>query len=281
MSRSNRLPVLGAALDLADLDRVEGLRDFIFERQRDVEMQDFIAVDSLRGDWQGLAERAHKALDGQAGRVGIHGPFLGFEIATPDPDVRAIAKARLDAGIEACRIVAGGREGGCFVVHSPYKTWDWYNRATRPGPDETIELVHACLDDVVAKAEDYGLTVVIENIEDKDPFERVALARSFDSPAVRVSLDTGHAQYAHGVTGAPPVDVYVRAAGNTLAHVHLQDTDSFADRHWAIGAGDIHWRAVFEALGELDEMPRLMLEMFDASDILASARWLEERGLAQ
>ena len=282
MSRSNRLPVLGAALNVADLQRVEGLRDFILEHQRDVEVQDFIAVEALRGDgWRERAEAAARAFGGYSGRLGIHGPFWGFDIATPDPDVRAVAKARLDAGLEVCRIMNGDRGGAHFVVHSPFTTWHWYNRGTRPASsDPTIELVHLCLGDAVRKAADHGITIVIENIEDKDPAERVALARSFASPAVKVSIDTGHAHYAFGATGAPPVDVYVRAAGDMLAHVHLQDADAVADRHWAIGRGTILWPAVFEALGELEELPRLILEMNDAVDVLPSARWLAERGLA-
>lgn len=281
MPQPNSLPVLGVAMKLSDLEETDGLRDFIFDLQRDVELQDFIDVEALRGDWQGIAKRAQKAFDGHTGRIGIHGPFLGFALDTPDPDIRAIAKARLDAGIEACRMAANGREGATFVVHSPYSTRRWYNRNTRRHTsDRLVELVHLSLGDAAKKAADHGITIVIENIEDKDPAERVALAASFASPAVKVSLDTGHAHYAYGVTGAPPVDVYIREAGNALAHVHLQDADGFADRHWQIGHGNICWPSVFQALRELDEMPRLIIEMNNIADALPSAKWLEMRNLA-
>jgi hypothetical protein len=66
--------------------------------------------------------------------------------------------------------------------------------------------------------------------------DRLDLARSFDSAAVKLSIDTGHAHNAHCDQGAVPVDYFVVAAGEWLAHVHLQDTDGFADRHWAPGA---------------------------------------------
>ena len=100
-------------------------------------------------------------------------------------------------------------------------------------------------------AENEGITIVIENIEDKDPRTWAELVASFDSPSVRCSLDTGHAHYAHRATGGPPVDYFVRAAGDLLAHVHVQDADGFADRHWRIGEGSISWPAVFRALGDL------------------------------
>ena len=63
-----------------------------------------------------------------------------------------------------------------------------------------------------------------------------------------LSIDTGHANYAHGSTGGPPVDYFVHAAGDMLHHVHLQDTDGYADRHWNPGEGNVSWPAVFRAL---------------------------------
>ena len=101
------------------------------------------------------------------------------------------------------------------------------------------------------------MTLVIENIEDIDPMARKALAESFGSKAVRLSIDTGHAPYAHISTGAPPVDYFVTAAGEMLHHIHLQDSEGYADRHWALGEGTVRWAAVFRAIGRLIIKPRL------------------------
>jgi sugar phosphate isomerase/epimerase len=102
-----------------------------------------------------------------------------------------------------------------------------------------------------------------------------------NSKNVRVSLDTGHAHYAHASTGAPPVDYYVDAAGDMLTHVHLQDSDGYADRHWAPGEGTIRWLAVFRALGRLRSNPRLILELRDHGAVAAGARYLTELGVAE
>jgi sugar phosphate isomerase/epimerase len=123
--------------------------------------------------------------------------------------------------------------------------------------------------------------MVLENIEDIDPRLRVALADTFNSPAVAVSIDTGHAHYAHGSTGAPPVDYYVKAAGNRLQHVHLQDADGYADRHWSLGEGNILWPSVFAAITKLESNPRLIIEIKDKSKIPASAAFLASLGLGQ
>ncbi|ORE92528.1 xylose isomerase [Stappia sp. 22II-S9-Z10] len=269
------LPLLGAAMPL---DVLETLRDFIVDEGRDLELQDFIFADVLDGDWQPKVDRARKLLDGYAGRLGIHGPFWGLTIASHDPEIRAVVTKRMRQGLAVCEALGATQ----MVIHSPVTTWDANNLDNLPGQREALaERVHLTLDPVIAQAEAAGVTMVLENIEDKDPAARCVLADSFASPAVAVSIDTGHAHYAHGSTGAPPVDYYVRAAGDRLQHIHLQDADGYADRHWRIGNGTVNWPAVFAALGTLSSRPRLIMELRDKSGIVPSAAWLNAAGLAR
>jgi sugar phosphate isomerase/epimerase len=269
------LPILGAAMIL---DELEIHRDWLLEKQRDLELQSFVDADVLNGDWAPLAARARKLLDGHEGRLGIHGPFWGFTIASQDPDIRDVVSKRLVQGLGVCAAIGATQ----MVVHSPYSTWSYNNLDNNRGEREKIvEYCHLTLRDAVRRAEDIGCTMVLENIEDKDPDIRVALADSFDSPSVAVSIDTGHAYYAHGSTGAPPVDYYVHAAGNRLQHVHLQDADGYADRHWSLGEGTIQWRSIFAALARLESNPRLIIEIKDKSKIPASATYIASLGLAE
>ncbi len=269
------LPVLGAALTVEEL---ETHRDFILHGQRDLELQSFFQAVDLEGDWRPKADRAKTLLDGYTGRLGIHGPFWGFTIDSHDPAVRAVVQKRMHQGLDACAILGADQ----MVIHSPYTTWDFNNLDNRAGSrEDMIERCHLTLKEVVGRAEDMGCVLVIENIEDKDPDSRVVLADSFNSPSVAVSLDTGHAHYAYGTTGAPPVDYYVKAAGDRLQHVHLQDADGYADRHWRLGEGTIRWHSVFEALGKLTSNPRLIIEIKDKSEIPASVAFLEGQGLAR
>jgi len=57
--------------------------------------------------------------------------------------------------------------------------------------------------------------------------------------------------------------------------------NGYADRHWAIGEGNVGWPAVFRAFGELEHKPRLVLELRDKVGIPASMRMLEAAGLAE
>ncbi|MEJ1159744.1 sugar phosphate isomerase/epimerase family protein [Prosthecomicrobium sp. N25] len=269
------LPVLGAALALP---MIEMHRDWLFERNRDLELQDFFWAEVLDGDWHPKAQRIRQLLAGWQGRLGIHGPFWGFKIDSQDPEIRKVVTRRLLQGLEVCEAVGATQ----MVIHSPYTTWDYNNLDGLPNARaQVIERCHATLREVVRRAEGIGVTLVIENIEDKDPYARVALVRSFESDAVRVSIDTGHAHYAHGSTGAPPVDYYVHAAGELLSHIHVQDADGYADRHWLPGEGTIRWDAVFRAVATLDAKPRCVLEVRDPVNLQKGYAHLKELGLVE
>ena len=271
------LPLLGAAMSTATL---ETLQDFILSENRDLEVQDFCNCDLLNGDWKTVADQTRKLLAGYTGRLGIHGPFWGLNIASPDREMRALNTRKHLQGIEVCEYLGVTQ----MVIHSPYTTWSYNNLDNGPDRENYQQLIENCHDtmkDVVKRAEDCGVTMVIENIEDIDTDIRCALADSFDSTAMAVSIDTGHAHYAHGSNGAAPVDYFVRRAANRLQHIHLQDADGYADRHWAIGEGTIRWQAVFRALEELTSQPRLILELRDKAGILPSVAYLNALGLAR
>jgi len=269
------LPVIGAAMTVKELG---SYRDWVLDRQRDLELQSFVDADVLNGDWQDLADEARRLLDGYTGRLGIHGPFWGFTMDTPDPDVRAIVQKRYGQGLDVCAAIGATQ----MVVHSPFTTWDHNNLDTQTGArDRLFTNVHLTMDPIVARAASQGVTLVMENIEDIDPTDRKLLCQSFSSPALKLSIDTGHAEYARGSTGAPPVDVFVRTAGEMLDHIHLQDADGHADRHWTIGEGTILWPSVFRAIAELPVRPRLILELREKAGIPASMAWLAAAGLGQ
>lgn len=269
------LPVIGAALGTADL---ELWRDWVLEKDRDLELQAFHSAAVLESDWSAEAAQTRALLDGYSGRLGIHGPFWGFSIGTSDPDVQRVVARRMDQGLDVCAAVGATQ----MVIHSPYTTWDHNNLDADPdGRSRLMDNAHACIGAAVRRAGDQGVTLVLENIEDIDPKDRGLLVESFNSPALKLSIDTGHAHYAHYSTGAPPVDFFVTSAGHMLDHLHLQDADGHADRHWAIGEGTILWSSVFRAIATLDVRPRLILELRDKTGIRASMDYLVRAGLGQ
>jgi sugar phosphate isomerase/epimerase len=267
------LPVVGAALRLADLP---ARADWLKRDARDLEIQDPCDPAFLDADPAGAAREARTVLDGHTGRVGVHAPYDGMPWATPDRRLAAAMRDRLLAALEFTAALGGSH----LVLHSPFLYFG--SAQTRHRGAELADGIARTRDNLAPVAEAaaaQGCLLVWENIFDlrTDPLDR--LVAEFASPWVGRSLDTGHA---HLMTarGGPPVDTWVTAAGPLLEHVHLQDTDLDSDRHWALGDGGIAWRAVFAALAELPQKPRLILEVTPERQD-RSLRWLTAHGLAR
>jgi sugar phosphate isomerase/epimerase len=272
---TDKLPVLGAAMMI---DALADHRDWLRAAPRDLEIQDAVRPDILDGDWHMHARRARDLIDGLKGRFGVHGPFLGLTIAAHDPRVRELVIARLRRGLE----FAGAIGATHMVVHSPFLSFGSaflpFSPASRR--ETEMQLAHATIEPLLPLAEQYNCMLVIENIADANPAPLLDLVRSFNSPLVRMSLDIGHAAIMQRA-GGPTPDQWVREAGELLAHLHLQDTDGHLDRHWAPGDGTINWYALFEALGEINQNPRLILELRDSAQIERAVAYLSGRGLAR
>lgn len=265
---------IGAALMI---DRIADHMAWLEDSDRDLEIQDFIYHDVYKDGWQGTVDRAKAALGDFKGRLGIHGPFPGFHINTTDPEVREVVYRRLVHGLEAAAAL-GARQ---MVIHSPFDNWSYHHKlAGKGGNAAVIEAIQKVLEPALRLGEAHGVAMVVENCFDVDPADRRELVEAGSSTALAISIDTGHAHLARFMSGGPPVDYFVRDAGDLLAHVHIQDLDGYADRHWAPGEGSIEWSAVFRALGECESAPHLVLELRNHQDVPKGFQHLKDLGLA-
>lgn len=266
-------PVLGAALAI---EHLEAHRDWLLEAPRDLEIKNAVRPEVLDGDWKPLVRQARELLTGHGGRLGIHAPFDGLHLASSDPAVRTLVASRYTAALEFAAELGASH----MVVHSPFLFFGHPQLVHTPtnGLAALIVQAQATLERVIPLAERLGCTLVIENILDTNPGPLLTLVASLGSPRVRASLDTGHAFITHQL-GGPTPDQWVRDAGVLLEHVHLQDNDGQLDRHWPPGDGDVNWRALFGALGELEQSPRLILEV-QPGDLRRGVAHLTGVGLA-
>ena len=270
---SDSLPVLGAALKVADLPARAA---WLLADQRDLEIQDPCRRAFLESDWHPLAAQARTVLNGYTGRLGVHAPYAGMACNCPDKRIAGVIRDRLRESLDFTAALGGSH----LVLHSPFEFYGTA-QAVHRGADlaRTIDLARENLAPVVEQAAAQQCVLVFENTFDLRPEPLDALVRSFESRWVRRSLDTGHANLMRA-RGAPPADVWADVAGELLAHVHLDDNDGESDRHWAVGEGTIAWTAMFRALARLPARPRLILEM-PPEKLDPSLAWLAARGLAR
>ncbi|PSL18154.1 sugar phosphate isomerase/epimerase family protein [Shimia abyssi] len=270
----NELPIVGAQLSVLDIDKN---RDWLFEKNRDLELPEFCMADILKSP-EMFVDMARQKLDGWRGRLGIHGPFGGFELDTKDKETRAVVQDRLAQAIAVCEALGATQ----MVLHSPFDLWDVHNFGNGPKDlERRVSQIIDTLGPTLKRAEELGVVLVLENIKDVDPGHRAAVVDAADSSALRLSVDTGHANWAHTMAGAPAVDRFITDANQMLSHVHLQDTDGYADRHWPLGTGNIAWHGVFEAIKRCKSDPHLIVEINDFDRVQESVAHLEALGLAQ
>ena len=272
----HKLPMrIGAALPIKALPTFS---EWLLTAQRDLEIQDFYNNNLLDDDWRPLIREAQRQLDGYTGRLGIHGPTDGLPLITVDKRVRSLVQERLKQGLAVCAELGGTH----MVLHSPFDCFGHpqMHHSWSQGLQQEIDDAHAVLDALVPLAAQINCMLVIEVCYDTAITPLLSLVQSFNSPFVRLSLDTGHALIMHQY-GGPMPDQWVREAGAWVGHLHLQDVDGHLDRHWPPGLGNVNWAALFEALSTLDHLPRLLLELKDAHKIPQAMHYLGKLGLAQ
>lgn len=272
----NTLPIpIGAAMQVRHLPTY---RDWLLADQRDVEIQDFYFADLLDEEWWPRIHQAKALLAGYTGRLGLHGPTDGLPLITIDQRVRRLVQDRLKQALEVCAELGATH----MVLHSPFDCFGHpqMNHTWSQGLQEELDLAHATLDVIVPLATQLACPIMIEVCYDNATMPLLTLVRSFNSPFVRLSVDTGHALIMHHF-GGPTPDQWVREGSDIVGHLHLQDVDGHLDRHWPPGMGNVNWHAVFEALGALDHLPRLLLELRDVGKIPQAMNYLSGLGLAQ
>lgn len=120
-------------------------------------------------------------------------------------------------------------------------------------------------------AENRDLSIYLENTIEQEPDQLVALAqRMADVPNFALALD-----YAHASLSATDGGRWLREMGPFVRHVHLNDNDLYADRHWPVGQGSIDYPR-FAALADahIPGVPMLM-EVRTLEDARASLQAME------
>ncbi len=248
------------ALGMDDLPALEA-------RDMGVEIADFFPVRTWQDDYMALARRWAAALQSFPNGKCLHGTFYDLKPSASEPDVVALTRTRHRQSLEVAATI------GCdmMIVHSDFPCWE-------PEPMVKRDLAARLADyfgALTAEAAPYGVTIVIENIFDRDPRQLADLAQAIDAPNLGLSLDVGHAHLAASL----PLDRWVYDMQPFLRHVHLHDNDGVHDRHWAMGDGTIVYQSLFEAVTAVENPPRVTVEVllragaWRTVDTLVSQGW--------
>ena len=122
-----------------------------------------------------------------------------------------------------------------------------------------VDWLYESLTQLIAPAEDSGVTLAVENIP-ISPIPKIGdlihMVRRLDSPAVRICYDVANGHFA----GEDPV-AGLKAAAPWLDVVHLSDTTRNVWRHDAVGDGDIDFAPIMKAIGAIGHSKKPLIEL--------------------
>ena len=108
-------------------------------------------------------------------------------------------------------------------------------------------------------AEKYNIIIGLENFShvrnclQSTYADLVEWVDEINSPALRITLDLGHANLEGGVEKA------IETFGSRIVHMHLNDNDGQSSLHNKLGSGTIDWQAIAPFLASFDGMLSLEL----------------------
>jgi len=188
----------------------------------------------------------------------IHASFEApLDLTAPDRQVRRETLATL-----AEDAAWAERMQARFMVVHPSPPFEDTSRLPDPRDEhDRAQRFPDCLKALLPIAEKHHLTLLIENMPPYHPFGRrivdmATLVRHFDSPHIRLCLDTGHLN----IVGSPLPQI--EKVLDLVCDVHLSDNDGTSDDHLLPFKGTFPWDAFAELLHRRNYTGSLTMEIF-------------------
>lgn len=196
-----------------------------------------------RSEFKGIAKRLQKLSCG----ITLHAPFWDLCPGSVDPLIRQVSSLRLHQFFDLVDVF----EPLQVVCHTGY------DPSHHRGQGEFwLEKSVALWEPLIVRAENSNISLLLENVWEKDPGFHLGLFRQLDSPWFGFCLDVGHQNSFSGTS----LQTWVHSLADYLRELHLHDNDGTCDAHLPIGQGGIDFLFLFEFLQDRGIKPLLTLE---------------------
>jgi sugar phosphate isomerase/epimerase len=214
-----------------------------------LELQEFSDPNVLDGDWRSLLDEYERALDGFTGLRAMHGAYIDLVSGSPDMRLVTLARERylhnLDIGRELGVKYIDFHANYLPLVDHPSYLPGWVERQV------------AFWSPMAEQAEQYGITLLLENMWEPDPAIIRRILDRVQSPYLKACLDVGHAV----LYSRRPVEEWIAQLREHLAYTHLHNNHGTIDEHLAFGDGVLDFPAVLDRLRALPAPPLFILEL--------------------
>jgi len=199
----------------------------------------------------------HKAIARKVStRLAVHGPFIGLVYNHNDCLLKQAIRKRLDMTFEMTRAL----KPDTLVLHTQY-------RSSFPKFEMEKMWVENVADFWRGEIKRYaacGVRVALENLEEPDPELMIDLVDRVDHEYLGLCLDTGHAN----IFSDLKFSQWVERMGRRLMHIHIHDNNGDVDSHLPIGAGNIDFKDLFDAVRRIVPQAAVSLEVQEKPEVV-------------
>lgn len=183
----------------------------------------------------------------------VHSPFADINIASPSKPLLKASMKRLEQSMA----YANALNAKLWVLHPGAKTGI---SMFYPGADwkQNIQSLKA----LSKTAEEYGVTVAVENLPEKygflmktaEDFQRFYTETGLETGIV---LDFGHANLEGQIDG------FLQKLPKKIVHIHVSDNHGETDQHLGVGYGKINYPQIAQTLKQIGFSGNIVIESVD------------------
>ncbi len=251
----------------ADRNNIEDTIDLAVEFGLGLELMAFAYPDVLDGNWKHTMRTYRSILRNVPGPITIHGPFMDLVGGSPDTRINEISIQRYQHAIH----IASELEVPLVVFHANF-IGSLHNVPYRKGwHQRNVPFWRS----IAEHARHHGITLVLENMWEFDPYIIGNLLQEIDHPNLKACLDIGHA-FLFSDSGWT-LQEWIDSMAPWLVHTHMNNNNGRIDEHrgfdWIHGVLD--YSDILTRLRNLPTPPNMVLEMWHAEEMRDSLHYFE------
>ena len=204
-----------------------------------------------------------KSLLGFTNNITLHGMFFDQSIASNDPAIKEVSQRRHRQSFKTAKAIGAN----ILVFHSGHKGMK-HKVSFEKFRDNSIIFWK----EFIKEFEDSGITAVIENVLERHPQLLLDIINEVNSPFLKFSLDTGHANLFSEI----PVSDWIKLYGKKLHHMHIHNNYGDDDSHNSLTDGTVDFIEIFTTLKELSIKPTIIFEMFKKDNLYTSLEYFNK-----
>lgn len=222
-----------------------------------LEISRFPNFQKIDCEFKNIVMSMQKSLLDYNGFLTLHGLFFDESVASNDPAIKLISQKRHKQSLTAAKAI----NANTIVFHSGNKGMKHKISQNRFRENSIL-----FWKEFIKEFEDADITAVIENVHERHPHQILDIVKEVNSPYLKVSLDTGHANLFSEIEICDWVKIY----GKHLHHMHIHNNFGDDDSHNSLIEGTINFAEIFNTLQKENLSPIIVFEMFTQKNLKES-----------